>query len=308
MTPDYSVVVPVYNGALTITELYDRTASVFERLGASFEVVFVHDHGPDGSWAAIEALKRAHPHTVRAVRLARNFGQHNAIICGFKHAEGGFIVTIDEDLQQDPADIPLLIAAQSAGGHDVVYGRYDEQKHGGVRNLTSRIVRRLLAISIPDLHPDYSPLRLIKAPIAKATIGMSNSYTFLDGYLSWITADVGSVTVSHAERLAGTSAYDWRKLIRHGANIFVTFSPLPIRALTYSSAAIFTLSVGFTTYLLIRKVFVGDIVSGYASTMVVLGMGFGLVLFGMGVIGEYIHQINMKTTRRPNFVEAEILE
>ena len=193
---DYSVIVPVYRGQHTIGPLAERLRTFFTGAGLAYEIIFVYDCGPDGSWGVIENL-RAHfgSDIVRGIRLARNFGQHNALICGFSHARGRFILTMDEDLQHRPEDIGRLIARQAEGDFDVVYGRYETKRHSGFRNITSGALKWLLQVGIPELHPDYTAFRLIKTKVARYCLEMRNSYTFLDGYLTWVTRSVASTNV-----------------------------------------------------------------------------------------------------------------
>lgn len=307
--PEYSVVIPVYRGEATLRPLTLQLQAAFQELGQAFEIVFVCDGGPDNSWQVIQALRaELGADIIRAVQLSRNFGQHNALLCGFGHVRGRFIITMDEDLQHRPADIARLIQRQAEADFDVVYGKYETQQHSGFRNLTSRAMRRLLRLGIPDLHPDYSAFRLIKREVARHCLEMRNSYTFLDGYLTWVTNHVASVPVVHQERPSGTSAYTLGKLITHSINIFATFSDLPIRLLSITSVLVFLLTSTYSVYVLIRKFLYNDFLSGFPSLIISIGFGVGLLLLGMGILGEYIHRINLKTTRRPNFVERQILD
>lgn len=305
-----SIVIPVYNGEHTIEHLFRAIQDFFmdRQEDCTYEVIFVHDCGKDNSWSVIQQLKAAYPKQVKAYKLTRNYGQHNALICGFKYAEGDFIVTMDEDLQHHPSDIDTLIKEQQKSDFDLVYGKYGKLKHSFSRNLTSNIMRKSLNWAIPELHPDYTAFRLIRTDIAKQCMEMQNSYTFLDGYLSWITNHVSSALVKHQKRLAGESSYSLRKLLNHTVNIFTTFSNLPIRMLTFSSVFIFILSFIYSLILLFQKLVLGNLLPGYASLMIVLGFGIGLILLGMGIIGEYIHRINQKTTKRPNFLERKVLD
>lgn len=297
---DYSIVIPVYNGALTIKQL---TKELLETLSPfSFEIIFIYDCGPDDSWAVITQLSKDYPDSVQGIHLSRNFGQHNAIICGIERAKGNFIITMDEDLQHRPADIVKLIEKQKEGDFDMVYGKYDNLKHSPFRNITSMIMKKLLEYSLPDLHNDYTAFRLIKSNIAKATTTMSDSYTFLDGYLSWITKSVGVATVKHQERLAGESSYTLKKLIEHSINIFVTFSILPIRFLSYTSFIVFIITLCYSTYIVARKIMYDDILIGFPTLIISLGLGISIILLGMGIVGEYIHRITLKTTKKPNYL------
>lgn len=296
---DYSIVIPVYHGELTINQLTQELVDVLSDY--SIEIIFVFDCGPDKSWAVIESLMEEFPF-VKGVHLSRNFGQHNAIICGIEQSIGDYIITIDEDLQHRPVDIQNLIEKQKEGDYDVVYGKYDELQHTGFRNLTSMVMKKMLEYSLPDLHNDYTAFRLIKSNIAKATVNMSNSYTFIDGYLSWITKSIGVATVEHQERLAGESSYTVKKLIEHSINIFVTFSILPIRLLSYSSFGVFIMTCIYSVYIIGRKLLYNDIQSGFTTLIISIGIGVSLILLGLGIIGEYIHRINLKTTKKPNYL------
>lgn len=304
-----SIVIPIYNGEHTIEALFKEIKQFFDEKKDvyTFEVIMVHDCGKDNSWDVIERLQRSYPNDIKAIQLTRNYGQHNALICGFKYVTGDLIVTMDEDLQHRPKDIETLMVKQRSKGYDVVYGKYKILMHSGFRNLTSRIIRKSLSFAIPELYYDYSAFRLIKASIAKECIEMHNSYTFLDGYLSWVTTHVTSAEVDHQERIGGESSYTLSKLINHTINIFTTFSNLPIRFLTWMSLVIFFLSFVYSLFILYQKLVLGNLMIGYASSIIVTGFGVGLILLGLGIVGEYIHRINQKTTRRPNFVERKIL-
>jgi len=304
---NYSIIIPIYNGELTIEKLVSEIIIYFSETNYSFQIILVYDWGKDNSWSKIKILKSKYSEIIKIVKLTKNFGQHNALIAGIKYSDAEFIITMDEDLQHNPFDIEKLIKKQKENDYDLVYGKASELKHSFFRNITSKILKKLLKFGIPELHTDYSAFRLIKTSIAKETLQMNNSYTFLDGYLSWITTNVSSTEVQHNNRLAGVSSYTLSKLISHSVNIFVTFSNMPIRMLTYCSILILILSTIFSGYLVIRKIFLDDFIAGYTSFMVVLGFGIGLLLFSLGIIGEYIYRINLKTTKRPNFIEKEVL-
>lgn len=301
----YSVIVPVYNGEKTVEKLFQETKSFFLKEQLSFEMIFVHDFGLDNSWHVLLALKSENSELVRLIKLSRNYGQHNAIIAGIEKATGQYIITMDEDLQHNPYDILKLIEEQDRRDFDVVYGAYDERKHSGMRNLGSSILKSLISISVPDIHQDYSAFRLIKSEVANNLVEMQNSYTFLDGYISWITTHCSSCIVAHSERHGGESAYNFKKLINHTINIFVTFSDLPLKMLTFSSIFIFMGTSSFSIYVLLRKLIYDNYEAGYASLIIAIGFGVSVIMLSLGVVGEYIHRINLKTTRKPNYIIKE---
>jgi polyisoprenyl-phosphate glycosyltransferase len=302
-----SFIIPVFQGEHTLHPLFEAIQKACNECNHKFEVIFIWDCGPDKSWENISQLKHEFPKEVKAIRLSRNFGQHNSIICGFAYASGDFIVTMDEDLQHNPEDVKLLLAKQMENDYDIVYGYYPDPRHTRFRNIMSKMLREILVKGIPNLHKDYSAYRLLKRDLALSTLEMQNSYTFLDGYISWLTSNVGSVKVSHNSRLEGESSYTLKKLIRHSLNIFVTFSDLPIKIVIYLSLLFFVFTFGFAIYILLQKLIFNNLIPGFASLTVLIGFGIGSILFGISVIGEYIHRINLKTTQRPNFRVSQIL-
>lgn len=298
----YSVIVPVYSGEKTLEELTKRISEAFDSIGSSYEIVYVHDRGFDQSWQVLQKLKNNDPDKIKIIQLTRNFGQHNALICGFEHAIGDLFITMDEDLQHDPSDFKILIEEQKRSNADVVYGNYSEHEQKKGRNILSRLFRWMISKGIPDLYKFYSPFRLINKSIAQATIGMQNSYTFLDGYLSWITTDFSHVKVKHHNRFAGKSSYTINKLVRHSINVFTTFSNIPIRVLYYSGIGLSILSILYAVYILIRKLIFNDLIAGFATINIILGFGFGMLLLGLGILGEYLQKINQKSTKKPNYI------
>jgi len=303
----YSVIIPVYNGETTVKPLFNRLKSFFEGQSYFYEVIFVYDCGKDNSWEVLMQLKQEFSNLIKLIKLSRNFGQHNALICGFKYSSGNFIITMDEDLQHAPEDIIKLINKQKESDFDLVYGKYEELNHSFFRNISSKALKGIINIGIPEIHPDYTAFRLIKSTVAMSTIEMRNSYTFLDGYLSWITTQVSSCVVSHNERQGGVSAYTYKKLINHTINIFVTFSDLPIRFLSKFSIGLLIGMCFYAIYIFFRKVMINDFAIGFPSLILAIGFGVGFIMLALGIIGEYIYRINLKTTRRPNYNVDRVL-
>jgi glycosyltransferase involved in cell wall biosynthesis len=243
---DVSVVVPVYGGSAAIAELCSRLAATMQQAGFRYEVILVDDRGQSEAWGAIRSVAAHDPH-VTGLRLGRNFGQHAATICGIARARGEWIVTMDDDLEHPPEAIPALLAA---GSEDcsLVYGVFEKRTHAAYRNLSSELMRRMLKRAFPDLNEDYCSFRAIHAPLAKQLDRFGLNRPYIDGMLSWLTSSTCSVSVPHEQRQHGESTYTMRKLLSHAANIFVTFSYLPLRIATFSGAALATLSFLYLLY------------------------------------------------------------
>jgi len=298
---DLSIIIPVYRGELTLPVLVEKIhLDLKDKF--SFEIIPVWDCGPDNSWSVIQNLAKKYPDSVKPLSLTRNYGQHNAIIAGISQATGDYIVTMDEDLQHDPADIIPMLAKQHETSCDVVYGNPVMRKHAFWRNTTSNLLKLALRYALPALPSYYSAFRLIRKDIAGQLQYMRSSYTFLDGYLSWITSSFAECPVEHHERFAGKSGYTFKKLLSHTITIFVTFSNLPLRLLTALSILIFGCASCYAMYVLWGTLFKDHYSPGFPSIIIAISMGIGLVLGALGIIGEYIYQINQKTTRRPGYI------
>lgn len=307
VSPSVSIVVPVYRGARSIGALRERLDAALQG-GSSgeHEIIFVDDRGGDGSWEVIEVLCATHPH-VRGVRLSRNFGQHAATLCGISKARGEWIVTIDEDLEQPPESVPEMLR-KAREGYPVVYGVNQARSHAWWRNATSELGRTLFKFAIPTLNREYTSFRVIHRTIAAGLQRFQSPFTFIDGYISWITNNYATVVVPHDPRAHGSSNYNLRKLVAHMVNIFVTFSDLPLRIATWLGLGASLGGAVWGASILIGRLTGAVGVSGYASMMA--GMTFlgGLQLLILGIFGEYLARINFKTGSMPLFLVERELE
>jgi len=298
MSIRYSLVIPVFRATDSLRQIVDRCHKL--DIASELEIILVYDGGRKESLEVIQELAKDNENVV-GVKLSRNYGQHNAIISGTSVSKGQWVLTMDEDLQHHPEDFDKLIKRQAETNASVVYGVYKELSHNSFRNITSRLMKFILQKGIPELYLDYTAFRMIEGKIAREMCNMQNSYTFLDGYLSWLTQDFASIEIEHHDSEAGESAYTLRKLIEHSVNIFVTFSGLPIRLLTYTSGILFVLSFGYASWIVVSSLTIKSYEAGFPTMVALIGFGFSFVLLGLGVIGEYIQRINLKTTNRPNY-------
>ena len=294
-----SIVVPVYGGSAALPELRERVAHVMAAAGWRHELILVDDRGQAEAWPVIKALARQHGDVV-GLRLGRNFGQHAATICGIANARGEFIVTMDDDLEHPPEAIPTLIAACD-DEHPLVYGVFARRTHAGYRNLSSELMRRTLKRAFPDMNEDYTSFRVIEGSLARRLPAFGFSRPYIDGMLSWLTSSVRTVDVDHGERRHGESTYTMRKLLSHAANIFVSFSQLPLRIVSYTGATIAFASFMYLVYIVWGH-FRGTIINpGYTSLMSVVLLACGIQLLILGVLGEYMGRLMAAAYRKPVF-------
>jgi len=298
--PDVSIVVPVYGGSAALPELCRRLNQALQSTGLDHEVILVDDRGQPETWGVICAITARYPR-VRGLRLGRNFGQHAATICGIAHARGEWIVTMDDDLEHPPESIPTLLAAGD-DDHPLVYGTFEKRTHAAYRNLSSELMRRMLKRAFPDLNEDYCSFRAIHAPLAKQLDCFGFDRPYIDGMLSWLTSSTRSVSVPHEQRQHGESTYTMRKLLSHAANIFVTFSYLPLRIATFGGATLAAISFLYLLYVVYGRLSGSIINPGYASLMSVVLFACGIQLLILGVVGEYVGRLMGATFRRPVYV------
>jgi len=303
---DVSVVIPVYRSAETLPELSDRLAAVLDALGVSWEVVFVDDGSPDDSWQAILDFRRRRPERVSGVQLMRNFGQHNALMCGLRRARGEVVITMDDDLQHPPEEIPKLLAALRERNDDLVYGAPDDRQHRSWRNAGSRLLtsvfRWLFGLGI-----GFTSFRAMRRELAQSVFAYDLNFTFLDGLLAWNTTRISEVTTRHDVRAEGESGYSFGKLLVLSLNMLTNFSLVPLQVVTWLGVAAAGGGLVLGSYYLVAALSARIVVPGYASIIVaVLTLG-GVQLLALGMIGEYLGRVHLNINRKPQFVVRRVV-
>jgi glycosyltransferase involved in cell wall biosynthesis len=300
---EVSIVIPVYRSSEHLNELHLRLTKVMREEKRNYEIIFVEDCGGDQSWDIITQLADSDPH-LKGIKLSRNFGQHAATICGISEANGRWIVTLDDDMEHPVESIPVLLA-KAREGYSLVYGVYPERTHAKWRNVTSDIARRAFNKAIPSLNHEYTSFRVIDATVAKALSKFDSPFPFVDGYLSWITNNYSTVKIEHQNRANGSSNYTLRKLLLHTANIFVTFSDIPLKLASFAGVLFFLIGMIWLAIVVAGRLFGFITVSGFSSIMAAIILFGGIQLLILGIIGEYLGRMNFKLSRKPLFLIAE---
>jgi polyisoprenyl-phosphate glycosyltransferase len=295
-----SIVVPVYRSQNVLPELCARLTKVLDGLGTEYEIVLVDDGSSDGSWDVLETLQKQYSKSVVAVQLMRNFGQHNALMCGFRHTQGQFVITMDDDLQNPPEEIPKLIKAIEDGGYDLVYGVPGRKQHAFGRNVGSRVVNAFFRI-VFRLQVTTTSFRAIRRELLDSILSYNLNFTYIDGLLAWNSTRIGEVTVEHHARTSGRSGYSIAKLLTLALNLFANFSLLPLQfaSIVGILASVAGLFVG--GYYLTRALLNNIAVPGFASIIVAVMTLGGLQLLALGVIGEYIGRMHLNVNRKPQY-------
>ncbi len=302
LTPDagplLSVVVPVYNGAATLPALVARLAPVLAARDPQAEILLVNDGSADDSWQVIGQIAARQPR-VRGIDLMRNYGQHNALLCGIRAAAGQVIVTMDDDLQHPPEELPKLLDALTAGV-DVVYGTPLAQQHGPLRDLASQATKLVLQGAMgATIARNVSAFRALRAELRPAFDHYGNPYVSIDVLLTWATTRFAAVPVRHDVRQAGASNYTVAMLVRHALNMVTGFSVGPLKLASFVGFASTLLGLAVLAYVVGRYLIQGTSVPGFPFLASVIAIFSGAQLFTLGILGEYLARMHTRLMSRP---------
>jgi glycosyltransferase involved in cell wall biosynthesis len=293
-----SVVVPVFNGENSLRELASRLAPVLRPLCKDYELILVNDGSEDGSWKTITELAAEHD-WVRGIDLMRNYGQHNAVLCGIRTAEHEIVVTLDDDLQHPPEEIPKLVQKLTEG-YDVVYGVPEKKQHGIWRNFASVVtrwtMRSMLGRKVPN---DFSAFRALRTKTREAFQQYHSPFVSVDVLLTWASTRFVSIQVRHDARQFGASTYTFRKLLGYVSLLITGYSALPLRFASLAGFAFTIFGFFVLVYVLGRYFILGGSLPGFPFLASTVAIFSGVQLFALGVIGEYLAQMHFRTMDRP---------
>ncbi len=298
-----SVVIPVYNEAANLPSLWERLCTVMETIGRPWEIVFVDDGSTDESLKMLSGFAADAPGHVRVVELARNFGQHSAILAGFRQAQGGVIVTLDADLQNPPEEIPRLIEAID-DGNDVVGGWREERQDHAYRRIASRMHNKLTSAIVGVPMHDYGcMLRAYRRHIVDTVVACDEKAAFVPALANSFAKRVAEIPVGHAERAAGDSKYNMLRLATLSLNLITGFSMVPIQALSLVGFGIFFLDALLVLLLVGHRLIYGPQEEGAVWLLfAILFVFVGFVFVALGLIGEYVGRIYLEVRRRPTYI------
>ncbi len=304
LSPGFSVVVPVYQSAAILPALVNRLAPVLDQLGGDYELILVNDGSRDKSWTVIQSLSASHP-WVRGLDMMRNFGQHNALLAGIRLAKFDTTITMDDDLQHPPEELPKLWA-KFQEGFAVVYAPPQKEQHGLLRDLASMATKIALQSAMgAQTARMVSAWRIFRTELREAFATYHNPFVSIDVLLTWGTTRFGAIRLRHDPRLMGTSQYTVAKLIRHAMNMITGFTVLPLQLASIVGFA-FTLFGFFVLFfVLIQYLIYGSVVSGFPFLASIIAIFSGAQLFALGMIGEYLARMHFRLMDKPAYVVRE---
>jgi undecaprenyl-phosphate 4-deoxy-4-formamido-L-arabinose transferase len=300
-----SIVVPVYRGAATVGRLV-AALSVLRPEGG-LEIVLVNDGSPDNSAEVCRALAATATVPLTYVEHARNFGEHNAVMSGLRHARGSFVITMDDDLQNPPEEVLRLYDHARLGDWDVVYTRYAKKEHEGWRNLGSRFANKVADQLLDKPKGLYlSSFRCMSALVVEQVAKYAGPYPYVDGLIMQVTQRIDSIQVMHLARAEGGSNYTLRRLIRLWLNLATNFSLLPLRLAMVAGTAMSVLGVIGAIFTIIEAM-TKDTPTGWASVMTITLLVAGVQFMILGVMGEYLGRAFLSANGKPQGVVRQVI-
>ena len=302
-----SIVIPVFKSASTIGPLVEE---IFKETGLEIEeIILVNDGSPDNTGPVCRDMVRAHAGRVLLLDLARNFGEHNAVMAGLNQCVGDIAVIMDDDFQNRPSEIRLLIEKMQEGKYDVVYGEYRHKYHGWFRNLGSWFNGIVFSmISEKQMKSYLSSFKAINRFIIDEITGYNGPFPYIDGHVFRATNRIGSVEVRHAPRETGTSNYSLRKLMGLWLNMLTNFSIYPLRFATLLGGTTILFGIGLTALVIYWNFTDPEVPSGWPTVICSLVIFSGVQLISLGIIGEYVGRLFLGNNATPQYVVREIVK
>lgn len=305
---DISVVIPAYRSEQTLEPLYERLVPILEEVADKFEIIFVEDCGGDDSWQVIERIA-GRDTRVKGIKLNRNFGQHNAVLCGIREASCSLILTMDDDFQHPPEEIPKLIAKLD-DDTDVVYGTPVEEKHGAFRDAASVLIKLILQnLMGAKTARNVSAFRLFRTRLRDAFASYHSPVVSIDALLTWSTDKITAQKVEHRDRAVGESGYSLFKLVNYAFSLMTSFTVLPLRISSVTGAIFLVFGFAVLGWVVINYFIISpdQRVPGFAFLASLITIFSGVQLFSLGILGEYLARIHYKTMDQPAYVVRQIL-
>jgi len=298
--PSISAVIPVFNSEDTLEELYLRLTKSLIVDFSDYEIIFINDSSADNSSDIIFRLAAKDPN-VACFDLAKNYGQHNALLCGIRQAKYDVIVTLDDDMQNPPEEIPILLDKLDQG-YDVVYGYPKNEQHDLFRNIASVFTKIALNTTMGiSMARHVSSFRVFRTELRDSFSDYKGSFISIDVLLSWGTNSFSAIPVNHDKRVKGKSNYTFRKLVRHAVNMVTGFSVLPLQIASMIGLLLSLFGFVVLVYVVGRFLLQGSPVPGFPFLASIIAIFSGAQLLGIGIIGEYLARMHFRTMDKPQY-------
>ena len=302
----YSVVIPVYNSEAIVEETIDRTTNFFDQHDLRYELILINDGSWDDSWKIISEKARRLPH-VTAINLLKNYGQHNANMCGFKHTRGDFVITMDDDLQNPPEEIEKMIRKINEG-YDLVIGRFKQIQHAGYRRIGSKLIglvnRKIFQTPEGIVLTNF---RIMRRHVVDRVCDYKTSYPYVPGLVLWFSQDIVNILVEHHPRRAGKSNYSLMTILKLVSTILFNYSSFPLKSVAFGGIIVSILSMLLGVGYIVSNLVAGTNVQGWTTIVVLLSFFNGISLLVISMIGEYLVRLLNQSSSSESFHIKEVV-
>lgn len=304
MSIEISIVIPVYNSEESLEKLFNRLSIILRNITAHYEVLLIDDASNDGSFSVLKGLSQKDPR-FKVIRLMRNYGQHSAIMCGFNFANGRYIITMDDDLQNPPEEIPKLLS-KIKEGYDVVIGRPVEKKHSTYRNFGSYLIGLCFEkIFKKPKNIKMSSFRIIDKQIVDSLVRNKSPYPMIDALLLSHTLNIVNIDVVHHTRQHGKSNYSLVKSLKLSFDLLVNYSTIPLQFISINGFVFAIIGLIIALYAVLGKIFGFINAAGWPSIVALISIFSGIILMSFGMIGEYLIRIIGQVSQLKQYVIRE---
>jgi polyisoprenyl-phosphate glycosyltransferase len=305
-TYDISIVIPVFNASSSISLAVDEVIACMQISAVNFEVLLVDDNSEDDSWNVLQTIQKKHA-KISIIRLAKNYGQHAATLCGMKYAKGKYIVTLDDDLEVHPNQIFVLLQEQQKNNVDVVYGEYSKPIVFSLRSVFTAVYKLVSKIEGPTKGRGSS-FRLIKKELSDKLVNNHKQFVFIDEVLLWYTEQISFIAVAPNSSAFTKKRYKLKGLFNITSNVIMFSSAFPLKFVTFLGVALAGINFLLGLFYLIKKLFFNIETPGYTSLIVSVLFSTGLIIFCIGIIALYVRQMLRNTNNAPSYNEFEVIE
>ncbi len=302
---NYSIVVPVYNAENSLEILNDSIRHFFESKKYTYEIIYVNDSSIDNSWEVLKHIKQSNSF-ITIINFGKNYGQHAATMCGFKHAKGEFVITLDDDMEAHPDEIEKLIVAQKKSNADLVYGVYKKLNQSFLRKFLTSFYKLISKVE-GSKKGKGSSFRLLTKALAKKLSDNHKHFVFIDELCLWYTRNIDFVNTESNKNFIDKRRYNLVSLFSLTSNLIMFSSTFPLKLVTNIGISLATVNLVIGTYFLIKKIFYKIAYDGYASLIVSILFSTGLIIFCIGILAQYLSKLLKTMNNAPSYSESEVI-
>jgi polyisoprenyl-phosphate glycosyltransferase len=304
-----SIVIPVYNSEIIVSKTVDEILKETNKHNLNIEILLINDGSPDNSWSVIKNLAQEIKE-VKSINLIKNFGQHNAVLCGFKNSTGDYVITMDDDLQNPPSEIIHIVNKINQNEDtDLVFGKFREKKHAGYRKLGSKLIGYLNEkVFNKPKDITLTNFRIAKKDVIDRVLKHNTAYPYIPGLLLMYSTNIENVIVEHHDRFDGKSNYTFKKIFSLISNLLINYSSYPLKLLSSIGILISSISFFLGCFYLIKGLLLGNSVEGWTTLVVLVSFLGGFIIVLLGLIGEYLSRILDQMSNNKSYYVKEIVD